>query len=231
MKTAHLTPRLLGAAEFVRRGAVFADVGTDHAYLPIFLLEGGKISRAICSDINEGPLRNAEKNAREHGLLEKIEFLLADGASALFGRGASDIAVCGMGGELIADIIEEAPHLKDTSIRLILQPMTKMAHLRTYLAKRGFKIKMEKYTVEGKRSYVTLLAEYSGEPYEISPLEAEIGYPPYDFKENPERLAYVRERVKALSKSVEGKLSGGKTDEREAELLSLIKNLLKGDSI
>ena len=75
MKTAHLTPRLFCAAEFVRRGAVFADVGTDHAYLPIFLLEEGKISRAVCSDINEGPLLNAEKNASEHGVLEKIDFI------------------------------------------------------------------------------------------------------------------------------------------------------------
>ncbi len=229
MKTAHLTPRLSLAAEFVRRGAVFADVGTDHAYLPIFLLEEGKISRAICSDINEGPLQSAKKNAREHGLSEKIEFLLTDGAAALEGRGASDIAVCGMGGELIAEIIERAPYLKDGSLRLILQPMSKQAHLRFYLASRGFKIKMEKYTVEGKHNYVTMLVEYVGEPYEISPIEAEIGYPPYDFSENPERLSYVRERERALSKAVLGKTAGGILDESEAELLSEIKTILKGE--
>ncbi len=229
MKTAHLTPRLSLAAEFVRRGAVFADVGTDHAYLPIFLLEEGKISRAICSDINEGPLQSAKKNAKDYGLSEKIEFLLADGAAALEGRGASDIAICGMGGELIAEIIEKAPHLKDGSLRLILQPMSKQAHLRRYLASRGFKITMEKYTVEGKHNYVTMLVEYVGEPYEISSLVAEIGYPSYDFSENPARLSYVRERERALSRAVHGKTVGGSLDESEAELLSEIKTILKGD--
>ena len=208
---------------------MFADVGTDHAYLPIFLLEEGKISRAVCSDINAGPLLNAEKNAREHRLSEKMEFILADGAEQLSGKGITDIAICGMGGELIADIIERAPYLKDESLRLILQPMSKQAHLRCYLASRGFKISEEKYTVEGKHNYVTMLAEYIGEPYEISPLEAEIGYPSYDFSENPARLSYVRERERALSKSVIGKKQGGVSDEGEAELLSKIKAIMKGD--
>ena len=229
MKTAHLTPRLFCAAEFVRQGAVFADVGTDHAYLPIFLLEEGKISRAVCSDINEGPLLNAEKNAKEHGVSEKLEFLLTDGAAALAGRGVSDLAICGMGGELIAEIIEKAPFLRDKEMRLILQPMSKKAHLRRYLSKEGFKILEEKYTVEGRHNYVTMLACFSGEPYEISPLEAEIGYPPYDFSENPERLAYVLECERALSKAVSGKRAGGNVNQEEAELLSLMKKVIKGN--
>ena len=229
MKTARLTPRLSCAAEFVRRGAVFADVGTDHAYLPIFLLEEGKISRAVCSDINEGPLLNAENNAREHGLSDKMEFILTDGAEALSGKGITDIALCGMGGELIADIIEKAPYLKNESLNLILQPMSKQAHLRRYLASRGFKISEEKYTTEGKHNYVTMLAKYVGAPYEISALEAEIGYPSYDFSENAARLSYVLERERALLKSLKGKELGGISDSGESELLLAIKRILKGD--
>ena len=208
---------------------MFADVGTDHAYLPIFLLEEGKISRAVCSDINEGPLLNAEKNAREHGVSSDIEFLLADGATALSGRGITDFAICGMGGELIADIIEKAPHLKDKSLRLILQPMSKKAHLRRYLAKEGFRILEEKYTVEGRHNYVTMLAEFSGEPYAISPLEAEIGFAPYELSKNPERLAFVLECERAISKSVSGKLAGGASPEEESELLLAIKSIVKGN--
>ena len=73
-----LNPRLMTAAEFVRQGARFADVGTDHAYLPIFLLSEGKISHAVCSDINEGPLASAVANAREAGLYEKMDFVLTN---------------------------------------------------------------------------------------------------------------------------------------------------------
>ena len=224
MKAAVLSPRLLSAAEFVRQGAVFADVGTDHAYLPIFLLESGKVSRAVCSDINRGPLLNAENNARESGVAGKMEFILTDGAAALTNRGITDLAICGMGGELIADIIEKAVFLRDKSLRLILQPMSKKAELRRYLASRGFKIIAEKYTVEGRHNYVTIAAEFSGEPYEISPLEAEIGYPPYDFSENSARMSYLLERVRAISKSVSGKHAGGVYDKGEAELLVLLKN-------
>ena len=226
MKTAVLTPRLLSAAEFVRQGAVFADVGTDHAYLPIFLLESGKILRAVCSDINEGPLLNAETNARESGVHGKMQFILTDGAAVLADLGITDVAICGMGGELIADIIEKAPFLFNSAIRLILQPMSKKAELRRYLASRGFKIAAEKYTVEGKHNYLSLAAEFCGAPYEISPLVAEIGYPPYDFSENPARKSYLEERVRAIEKSVSGKRAGGKIDEAESELLALLKNLL-----
>ena len=63
-----INARLLSAAELVRQGAVFADIGTDHAYLPLFLLECGKIPRAICADINEGPLNSARENAKAQGL-------------------------------------------------------------------------------------------------------------------------------------------------------------------
>ena len=229
MKTAVLSPRLLSAAEFVRQGAVFADVGTDHAYLPIFLLEEGKIFRAIASDINRGPLLNAEKNAVLHGFSDKMEFVLTDGASELAGRGITDIAICGMGGELIADIIERAPYLKDENLNLILQPMSKQGTLRRYLASHGFKIADEKYSLEGRRSYLTIRAVYSSHPYEISPLEAEIGFPPYELDSNRERKAYVSEKMRALRKTVEGKRAGGILDEGELQLLTLINNLLKGD--
>ena len=229
MKHAVLSPRLLAAAEFVRRGAVFADVGTDHAYLPIFLLENGVIERAVCSDINRGPLQNAERNAKERGLDGKIEFLLADGAEALEGRGASDIAVCGMGGELIADIIERAPHLKNPELRLILQPMSKQSTLRNYLAKNGFKIINEAYSSEAHHSYVTIHAEYVGVPYEISPVEAEIGIQPYDFSENAARRRYVNDKLSALTKEACGKALGGREDKSLEELIYLIKNLLRGN--
>ena len=99
-----LSPRLLCVAKLVRQNAVLADVGTDHAYLPLFLLSVGKIDRAICSDINEGPLASARENASLDGLTEKITFLLTNGLCGVMAYSPTDIAICGMGGELIAEI-------------------------------------------------------------------------------------------------------------------------------
>ncbi|MBR4835801.1 MAG: SAM-dependent methyltransferase, partial [Clostridia bacterium] len=117
--------RLASAAELVRQNAIFADIGTDHAYLPLFLLESGRISFAYCSDINEGPLASARKNAEERGMVDKMDFILTDGATVLRDREITDYAICGMGGELIADIIHRAPHLYDGGVNLILQPMSR----------------------------------------------------------------------------------------------------------
>ena len=129
-----LNARLLSAAEMVRQDAIFADVGTDHAYLPLFLLEEGRIKRAFCSDINKGPLDSARRTAAERGLEDKITFVLADGATALRDKNITDYAICGMGGELIAKIIEDSPHLYDTDVHLIIQPMSRQAILRKFLA-------------------------------------------------------------------------------------------------
>ena len=82
-----LNARLLSAAGFVRQGAVFADVGTDHAYLPIFLLESGRILRAVCSDINEGPLASAVSNVSSAALSDRCEFVLCNGAASLSDKG------------------------------------------------------------------------------------------------------------------------------------------------
>ena len=96
-----LNARLSSVAEFVRQDAIFADIGTDHAYLPLFLLGCGRIGQAYCSDVNAGPLERARINAAEAGLSDKITFTLADGAAALAGLGITDYAICGMGGECI----------------------------------------------------------------------------------------------------------------------------------
>ena len=99
--------RLGRAADFVREGAVVADIGTDHAYLPIYLLLSGKIKFAVASDINRGPLDSAKRNAAKYGLTDKMRFTLANGLDGLplEEDGVSDIVICGMGGELIAQII------------------------------------------------------------------------------------------------------------------------------
>lgn len=218
-----INARLLSAAEMTRQDATFADIGTDHAYLPLFLLGEGRIKRAYCSDINEGPLASARKNAAAAGMADRMEFILADGASALAGKGITDYAICGMGGELIARIIELAPHLFDPRVNLILQPMSRQAHLRRYLIGAGFRITRESYSFDSGKYYVTLLATYSGECREIDGVEAELGAAGAEYICPEARRGYLTGILNARSRALRGKAAGGLSDIPEKKIIDAIR--------
>lgn len=226
MRDTALDARLSSAAELVRQGAVFADVGTDHALLPLFLLKSGRIERAVVSDINEGPLDSAVRNLAEAGMLGRAEAVLTDGAAALSGKGVTDVAVCGMGGELIADIIDRAEFLRDKNIRLILQPMTKQAHLRHRLAEMGFALLDERYSFADGKYYVCILAEYTGVPYALSPAAAELGLVPKG-RGRAEYFGYIEAKLRAHIRAAEGKRQGGVPDSAEESLILLIREKIK----
>ena len=223
MINSSLDKRLLSCADYVRAGAVFADIGTDHGYLPIFLLNTGRIQRAYLSDVNRGPLTSAERNARDNGLYDKCEFILTDGAAALSGKGITDYAICGMGGELIARIIEDAPHLKEIGTRLILQPMTKQEHLRRYLASNGFSVLDERFSFDSGKYYVTILAEYTGECREISESEAELGIKTVHEGDRVEYLGFLEGKMKAVKKAFLGKSAAGYVTADEEMLIGMIE--------
>ncbi len=222
MRDHALNVRLCSAAQFVRQDAVFADIGTDHAYLPIFLLKKGLISRAVCSDVNEGPLGRARENAAEFSVSDRITFVLTDGASALCDLGITDYAICGMGGELIADIISKAPHLSDENINLILQPMTKQASLRRFLAENGFSVKKEAYSLDGHRCYVCFLASYTGECRSIDDAEAEICFKNAEIVNKDLQIRYLKGKLQACNDIVKGKKLGGNSAEAEERIAKAI---------
>lgn len=222
MKAAAISKRLLSAVKYVRRGAVFADVGTDHAYLPIYLLKSGLIERAVLSDINEGPLSSARNNALGESLIDRVELVLADGAAALADKGITDVAIFGMGGELIADIIERAPFLRDEKIRLILQPMTKQAHLCEYLRKSGFSAVGEAYTSEGGKHYRTICVHFGNSGRTIDESFDEIGFTDTPCEEIKEKIDYLKQRRASLVRSVNGKRGAGIEVEDEKRALELV---------
>ena len=108
-----LSPRLKAAADYVRCGKKIADIGTDHAHLPIYLVENGICTSAIGSDVRPGPIANAEINVKNAGFSDKISLRLASGLDKVEPDEADDISFSGMGGILIAELIEKAPWLKD----------------------------------------------------------------------------------------------------------------------
>ncbi len=226
MPRTSLDARLRAAAAYVRQEAYFADIGTDHAYLPVFLLEEGRITRAIAADIGEGPLRNAAATVRDAGYADKIELLLTDGLHGIEGRGVTDIAICGMGGELIASILEEAPFVRDPALRLILQPMSRPAHLRRYLAHEGYPILSETICRANGRLYACLCAAYDGTPYILTPAEAELG------RDNilrgdaaPLWHDYLTSHIETVRRRVTGLHAGGEDAYEDEQLLEEMEQL------
>ena len=147
-----MTPRLYAIASMVPQGAFFADVGTDHAYLPIYLAENNLIFHAVAADINRGPLLRAKGNIKKYNLEEKIDTCLSDGFEELDGNSFDTASLAGMGGILIARILEKAPRGK----LYILQPMRDAHFLRAYLSSNGFELVDEKLAEEGNKIYTVI---------------------------------------------------------------------------
>ena len=161
-----LTERLQLVADYVEECDCFLDIGTDHAYLPAFLIKKGVAKRAIASDINPNPLMNAEKTLAVEELSDKIELRLSDGFENIKSGEATEIAVAGMGGIMIAGMLEKTEWLRDAKYHLVLQPMTHFYDVRKALNKYGFEILEEKAVEDGKRVYIVISARFSGKTEE-----------------------------------------------------------------
>ena len=155
-----LSPRLTMVAELVRDGVTVADIGTDHAYLPAYLVATGKCPSAVASDLREGPLMNAMLNIASCGLGTKIRMCLSDGLDRISPDDAEDFIFAGMGGTLIVDILSRADWIRDESKRFIFQPMSHAEQVRAYLLQQGFRILTEKACFDECRPYVAFSAVY-----------------------------------------------------------------------
>ncbi|HGR9949331.1 TPA: tRNA (adenine(22)-N(1))-methyltransferase TrmK [Streptococcus pneumoniae] len=155
-----ISKRLELAASFVSQGAILLDVGSDHAYLPIELVERGQIKSAIAGEVVEGPYQSAVKNVEAHGLKEKIQVRLANGLAAFEETDqVSVITIAGMGGRLIARILEEGLGKLANVERLILQPNNREDDLRIWLQDNDFQIVAESILEEAGKFYEILVVE------------------------------------------------------------------------
>ena len=143
-----LSPRLQLLADWVPEGARVADVGTDHAFLPVWLVIHGKVDSAIASDLREGPLARGAETAREYGVADRVEMRLCNGLNGIAPEEADVVVIAGMGGENIAQILAAAPWTADGAHRLLLQPMSKMELLREFLANNGYEIVREQLVMD-----------------------------------------------------------------------------------
>lgn len=154
-----LSKRLEMIASFVYKGSKIADIGTDHGYIPIYLVKEGIISTALAMDVRKGPLERAEQHIRQFGLDGQIEVRLSDGLKKLSPGEADTVIIAGMGGELIIHILEEGKHVWDTTKHLILSPQSDLFRVRKYLEQNGFSIKREAMLKEDGKYYTVMEAE------------------------------------------------------------------------
>ena len=156
-----LSKRLSMVAGMVIGGSSCVDIGTDHAYLPVYLVQKGVIDSCIASDICAGPLKNAKKTIQRYGLSDKITLRLTPGLSGFTADECNEIIIAGMGGTVIAEILESAPFIKNESIHLILQPQSHSVDVRRWLCKNGFSIEYECVCEDSGRIYNAISAYFS----------------------------------------------------------------------
>lgn len=198
-KHIELTPRLRMVADLIPAGSRLADVGTDHAYLPAALILEGKLPSAIAADLREGPLSRAKETVRTYGLEEQVAFRLSNGLAEIAPDEANAVAIAGMGGETIAEILKAAPWTKDRNIPLVLQPMSSMDDLRLWLEQNGYAILREELAQEGDTIYTAMLVQ-AGEMEKLTPAELWAGRNSH----NPLRGAWLEHLLGKTARALEG---------------------------
>nr|WP_314767148.1 class I SAM-dependent methyltransferase [uncultured Lachnoanaerobaculum sp.] len=171
-----LSKRLQTIADFVKKGAVVADIGTDHAHIPIYLIKNNIISKAYACDINAGPLEKAKENINYYGV-KNIELRLSNGLEKLKTDEADTFIIAGMGGELITDILEKGRRFFESKRKFILSPHTKIDEVRKFLLSNGFEITKEDMCIDEGKFYTVMEVKYTENKEMYS--EAELLYGKY----------------------------------------------------
>lgn len=224
-----LSKRLSLIADFVDGGSSVCDVGTDHGYLPAFLYLCGKCKSVIATDINEKPLRCAQKNLARLGA-DGVRLVLCDGLDALDRKDIDTVIIAGMGGEVISGIIDRAPFLRDGTVKLILQPTTSAKDLRLYLSAEGFSVEREQAVCENGKIYSVMAVRFCGAPYTLSKTEQLIGALKPDSTDARE---YINKQYRIISKCAADLASVSQKKKEYKALLETaeyLKEILEGEN-
>ena len=198
----NLDSRLLMCAEFVRKDAKLADIGTDHAYLPLWLCLGGKCPSAIAADINPEPLCRGEAAIKAAGAENLVKTRLSDGLKKINCDEANDFVIAGMGGELIAKILDECSYSKNPEKHFILQPMTRSEVLIKYLCENGFEILKQDCCIVSNKCYTVLLTSYTGKDFCYDEIFYYIGK--LDSKSKESHRKFIENHISRLEKQARG---------------------------
>lgn len=226
MNEQELSKRLHKVGEYVV-GGVVADIGTDHGYLPVYLVKNGKCEKAIAGEVNEGPLSSAKSLIAKHELSHKIEARLASGLQVLEARKADTVVIAGMGGPLIASILDEGKNeLREVS-RLVLQPNVAADHIRKWLLHNNWGIVTEAIIEEDSHIYEVIVAE-PGKPKAMysKDIEKELWMGPYLLKNKNSAFQKKWEREKLQLENIDAQLKKANEDNIKLERLADIRKKL-----
>ena len=213
-----LSKRLQAVADLMEDGLIVADVGTDHGYIPIFLLESGKSPKAFAMDINEGPLLRAKEHIAAHGLTDKIEVRLSDGVKALSAGECEGVIVAGMGGALAVKIVTEGADVFKNLKMFVLQPQSELDKVRQYLVDNAFQIIDEDMVLEDGK-YYPMMKIVNGKSSEYSLSELRYGKCLLE-KKHPILKMFLEKEIKnkeSIVKNLEQD-NGGHIESRMQEL-------------
>lgn len=218
-----LSERMLRTAGFVSRGNRTADVGCDHAYTSIYLIEQGIAPRVVAMDVNAGPLARAKENVRKFGMEGKIDLRLSDGLAKLLPDEADTVLIAGMGGPLMERILTAHPETVAAIKELVLQPQSEIAEFRRFIQSIGFRITEEDMLFEDGKYYTILRAEHGEEaPW----TEEEYLYGKYLRKTAlPVLRAFLEEECRKAKEVLAGLHTAGteKAERRKEEILLRLK--------
>ena len=163
-----ISKRLLCCASMVQPGSRVADIGTDHGYLGIYLLQSGAARHVIACDLRKDPLENARRNAKLFGVDGEMKLRLSDGLEKILPDEVDTVVMAGMGGDLIQKILSQCPWRKREGLQFILQPQSAGNVLRRWLCEDGFEIRREEPVQDGHFLY-TVMDIRQGEPAPLTP--------------------------------------------------------------
>jgi len=210
-KMLQLQPRLQLLADLVPQGARLADIGTDHGYLPVYLMQKGRITFAVASDVGQEPLQHAIRTAEEYGI-SNIDFRLCDGLKGIREDEVDTVVIAGMGGETIIHILAAAPWSKVPGrYTLLLQPMTKAGVLRHWLAENGYRFVEERLVWDKDFLYPVMIVT-GGEQPKPDAIAEEYGV---CLENDPLYGQYLDIQIARLQRAVEGKRRSDKESVRE----------------
>ncbi len=207
----NLSPRLRAVADYIPSGSRVVDVGTDHARLPVWLMQNG-FNSVTATDISTGPLEKAKALIAKLGFEDRIKLIQTDGLSGISLEDVDVITISGLGGENIVDVLIKAPHIAGRTLRLVLSPTTSANELRAYLLENGFAFAGERLCADAGRLHEIICVQTPlAHDSHANPVHAAWHYSGMLLKGDPLYTLHLDRLIARFSKAERGALQSGKT--------------------